>query len=262
MTRYRLERLSLQRAEARRSGLRRVVSPAQERSAHPDEELLAYHGEERGASPSKRRPASSSRIAAKERAFASNVMSGTSSAPCAPPPSRTHATFRARLLLVVYAGLAVALALFALSVIRPPAAKIDETDTQNNTYEGTRDVVNGDFTGPVRVSFADGARYAGVLEEGGFVGQATYIGVGDWTLSGVFTNGYLEGEGYYADNIGSYEGAFTHSLPDGKGIYRSVQGWQYEGDFRNGEITGQGILTFDDGSTLEGAFESGAFREA
>ena len=174
--------------------------------------------------------------------------------------SRSKTTLRARLLLVAYAAAIGLLALFALTAIRLPALDFNQTNAQGTNYQGVRDVVSGDFVGTINITFASGAHYKGAVEESGFSGQATYTGATGWTISGVFTSGYLEGEGTYNDNLGTYEGYFVHSVPDGKGIYISVQGWRYEGDFKTGVITGQGTLTLTSGTVLEGAFIDGVFQ--
>jgi hypothetical protein len=173
---------------------------------------------------------------------------------------RTRTTLLARLLLLVYALAVVLLALFALSVLRPGNTAIDETDARGAFYHGYRDAVSGDFAGTVQISFAGGAAYTGAVGESGFNGRATYTGADGWTISGNFTDGYLDGEGSYSDGLGNYQGAFKHSQPDGKGLYTSTQGWTYEGDFQAGVITGQGNLTLPDGTIITGNFLNGVYQ--
>jgi hypothetical protein len=123
-------------------------------------------------------------------------------------------------------------------------------------------MVTGDYFGTVDVGFASGAKYTGEVEEDGFTGSGSYTGAGGWSISGVFTDGYLEDTGTYSDDKGSYEGSFTKSLPNGQGTYTSTEGWKYVGDFVGGKVTGTGKVVFDDGSELEGTFENGVLQEA
>jgi hypothetical protein len=166
----------------------------------------------------------------------------------------------ARIVLVLYLVLMIVLASYALFLIKPPDVSVLEYDPKGTSYEGVRDVISGDFKGPVAITFADGGRYQGNVAQSGFTGSSTFTGNGGWTISGNFVDGYLNGAGSYKDALGSYNGNFARSIPDGKGLYVSVEGWSYSGDFLAGEVTGMGILTFADGTELIGNFENGIYK--
>jgi hypothetical protein len=164
------------------------------------------------------------------------------------------------------AVLTVALAGIALAAVQQdPYPVKDQSDARGNSFTGVYDPLADGFVGPVQVVFAAGEVYDGGFAENRFNGYGVFEGestndegeLKTWRFEGTFENGRLKGEGSYSDDLGSYEGLFKNSLPDGSGIYRSNSGWRYEGEFLAGRMTGKGTAYLADGSVSKGVFEDG-----
>ncbi|MDR1082756.1 MAG: hypothetical protein LBL27_02675 [Coriobacteriales bacterium] len=162
--------------------------------------------------------------------------------------STTIPSFIPRVLIpLVFVILTLMCVLFALGVIRPPTVEVtDLHDFEDNIYAGEMRPDTEEFVGPVRVWFATGDIYEGIMADGRFAGQGTFIDSDGWTFSGAFTQGRLSGEGSYEDSKGRYEGPFKNSLPEGEGVYHSTEGWSYTGTFKQGSLTDEGTFKFSD----------------
>lgn len=176
--------------------------------------------------------------------------------------TETKGITKTKLMLAIYAICAIMLAVFALSIVPPNPIDYSLSDALGNEFAGTVDALNGDFIDTVTITFKSGAKYSGRLGDEGFNGMGEYIGAdASWSISGEFTSGYLFGLGRYRDNLGAYDGQFSHSLPHGQGTYSSNQGWRYEGEFDNGNISGKGTIYMSDGAELHGIFQYGILVE-
>ena len=162
--------------------------------------------------------------------------------------------------------LSVALASFALGAWQPrqPYLLEGEQDARGNTFSGLYDPTANAYVDTVQVVFSTNEVYEGGLEDNRFNGYGILKGettVDDetfaWRFEGTFVDGRLEGEGSYLDNLGSYVGMFSNSLPNGQGVYRSNNGWRYEGEFLAGMMTGRGTVFLADGTSASGLFEDG-----
>ncbi len=162
--------------------------------------------------------------------------------------------------------LTVSLACFALGVWQAPPYEVEnEVDAKGNSISGLYNPVTEEFVGSAQVVFAAGGVYDGGFEGNRFNGYGIFNGedtledgtVLGWRFEGTFVEGRMEGEGSYSDSLGSYTGTFSHSLPDGYGVYASNSGWRYEGEFQAGSMTGKGTVTLADGSVSTGWFEDG-----
>jgi len=67
-------------------------------------------------------------------------------------------------------------------------------------------------------------------------------------------NGKIE---FADDEIISYEGNWSKSMPHGKGMLIWANGDIYEGNFKSGAMTGDGIMKFNDGTQHSGEFSKG-----
>jgi len=67
-----------------------------------------------------------------------------------------------------------------------------------------------------------------------------------------------EGKIEFADDeILSYEGNWSKSMPHGKGALIWANGDTYEGNFKSGAMTGDGVLKLSDGTEHSGEFTKG-----
>lgn len=167
---------------------------------------------------------------------------------------------------ILTALLTIALAFFALGAIQAPPQELKgEADARDNKITGAYDPTTDSFIGGVKVEFPTGAVYTGDFEGYRFNGYGVFEGEDTneqgetvtWRYEGTFVNGRLSGQGSYIDALGSYQGMFQNSIPEGKGTYTSVSGWTYEGEFQAGCMTGWGTVTLADGTSTSGQFEDG-----
>jgi hypothetical protein len=103
-------------------------------------------------------------------------------------------------ILVVLAT--VALAMYALGTIAIPV-RLHYDDGYGNVYSGR--AARGDFTGAVRIEYADGAVWEGPLKNGQFDGRGRYVSPDGWTFTGEFKDGAVSGAGRFSFQDGSYE---------------------------------------------------------
>jgi hypothetical protein len=57
------------------------------------------------------------------------------------------------------------------------------------------------------------------------------------------------------------EGGYWQQTPNGKGTYKSNDGWVYEGEFVKGDRHGYGKFTYKDGRVFEGYWEHNKFAD-
>ena len=159
----------------------------------------------------------------------------------------------------------VLLAFVAVGFWQPAPYDFDGEDARGTNISGLYNPVSNEFEGTTRVVYPSGLNYEGAFKDHRFNGYGVFKGesTGDdgepfsWRFEGTFEDGHLEGEGSYIDHLGSYEGDFVKSLPQGQGVYTSNSGWSYAGEFVAGMMTGEGTVTFADGNTASGTFEDG-----
>lgn len=106
------------------------------------------------------------------------------------------------------------------------------------------------------LSFADGAVYAGPLDEQGL---ASGHGRMEWPngsyYEGDFVGGLFHGEGHYVGASGQqYQGDYSQGTEQGQGRVTFIDGSEYQGAIARGLLQGHGRLTFVDGSVFEGDF--------
>ena len=77
-------------------------------------------------------------------------------------------------------------------------------------------------------------------------------------ITGVFTNGLLQGEGKQENKDGStYTGGFRNGLRSGQGTYTWPNGTKVTGESKNHFLNGKGTAEYYDGSKYEGDFTEG-----
>jgi hypothetical protein len=97
--------------------------------------------------------------------------------------------------------------LYALGAVAFPQ-RLTSDDGHGNVYSGT--VVRGDYSGIVRIDYADGAVWEGPLKNGQFDGEGLYRSPDGWTFTGAFKDGAANGPGRFDLPDGtSYEGVFV-----------------------------------------------------
>jgi hypothetical protein len=87
-------------------------------------------------------------------------------------------------------ALTLFVALYALGVVAFPQ-HLTSDDGHGDVYSGT--IVRGDYTGIVRIDYADGAVWEGPLKNGQFDGKGRYRSPDGWTFTGVFKDGVAKG---------------------------------------------------------------------
>ena len=80
------------------------------------------------------------------------------------------------------------------------------------------------------------------------------------SYEGEFKNGKKHGNGTMNWDNGKYKGQWKENLPDGEGIYTSVDGSAYEGSWKNGKQHGKGMFFFYNGDFLQGDFLQGDWK--
>lgn len=116
---------------------------------------------------------------------------------------------------------------------RVPGAASYDPRTTHHSYEGN--LKDGRFHGQGRLSYRDGAFYAGT-----------------WNM------GALQGQGTHLDALGNrYEGEFLDGQPHGDGVYRAAEGWTYTGPFKLGQRDGAGKVVEPGGLTYDVVMQMG-----
>ncbi|CAM9641662.1 unnamed protein product [Chrysoparadoxa australica] len=112
--------------------------------------------------------------------------------------------------------------------------------------------------GDMKITFADGATYAGNLVNGRICGQGIYQGPHGECLKGNFENGVLHGQGSFMDTAGQVrDGHWVDGYMHGEGRISSGTQGTYEGDWFQGDKEGKGKLILPGGNTYHGFFLGG-----
>lgn len=88
------------------------------------------------------------------------------------------------------------------------------------------------------VKFQDGTVYRGTTEDGKLISGVLYLKNGD-TYTGSFKDGHFEG----------------------RGVYKSHEGWSFKGNFHRGVAQDQGKLLKDGKVIQAGKYDKGAYQE-
>lgn len=107
---------------------------------------------------------------------------------------------------------------------------------------------NGIYTGYVKNNIPNGK---------GTFSSHDSAGV-EWTLSGNWTNGHINGKcTYISDNGDKYIGEYKNDKKCGKGTYVWFNGDMYTGNYKNDLIEGSGTYTYSYGLKCVGQFKNG-----
>lgn len=154
--------------------------------------------------------------------------------------------------------------------------------TVNGThYKGRFQQNSNTITGSGEVTWANGDRYEGELQDTQPHGQGTFVWANGQRYQGQWVKGTPQGSGQLTFANGnqyqgevvqgvpqgrgtlryasgdSFEGLFEQGQPAGSGIYRWASGQSYEGPWRNGQPEGQGTLRFVNGNQYQGQLVAG-----
>ena len=131
---------------------------------------------------------------------------------------------------------------------------------------GNRTVSEGDLLYSVMntISFPDGDKYVGELNNGLPHGNGTYTYSNGDKYIGVWNNGKYNGKGTYTHSDGrKYVGEFKDNMKHGKGASISF-GNVYIGEWHTNKKNGKGIMTilkdsegFEKGTVYVGSFKNG-----
>lgn len=99
------------------------------------------------------------------------------------------------------------------------------------------------------LSYDNGDSYIGQAVDGVREGYGVYTSLGV-TLSGMWTNNHLNGQGVMQTPNFKYEGGFKNSLRNGFGKEVHKDGKVYEGEFLNGVKHGKMKLTLPNGAYI------------
>ena len=123
------------------------------------------------------------------------------------------------------------------------------------------------YTGEINVTgqhgkgtfeYMDGSKYVGEFTYGLANKEGNYYSADNTPLyHGNLLNGMFDGCGSYNWSSTEYTGEFVNGLPEGKGIYKSKDGWTYDGNFKAGVFDGEGTITDASGDKLTGTWEEG-----
>lgn len=101
--------------------------------------------------------------------------------------------------------------------------------------------------------FPDGSSLRGIWEKGRLVEELEFRSP---ELFLNLTNRQWEKKGNY-EKDGHYEGEIKNGKPEGRGIYKSPDGFSYEGTWKDGIREGMGYLKWPDGTKYSGEFQRG-----
>ncbi len=104
--------------------------------------------------------------------------------------------------------------------------------------------------------FRAGDLLSGVFTEGLLQGEGVLITLNNDTYSGNFKDSVFNGNGVMISNGETYNGRFLNGLIDGEGVYTYKGGDMYEGHFEKGNRQGMGKYTYANGDVFEGNFEN------
>jgi hypothetical protein len=120
------------------------------------------------------------------------------------------------------------------------------------------DVQNGQPNGQGEMTYADGSRYTGQFRDGLRDGQGQMSLTDGLVYEGAFVRDSIDGQGRLAWPDGAvYTGDFVAGKRTGQGVYQWPSGSQYQGRFDDGVIVGPGVFTSADGERYEGDFQNG-----
>ncbi|SPD72053.1 exported hypothetical protein [uncultured Desulfobacterium sp.] len=142
----------------------------------------------------------------------------------------------------------------------------DSIAGDNNSAQGTITFSDGSkYVGQLEegvpqgngnVLFSDGGKYSGEFKNSQLCGQGKMIFPDGAEYIGQFKDGYLDGQGAITfPDGGRYEGGFERDKYQGKGLWFSQSGLSYEGQFKGGKFDGEGVLSLPDGSRYIGQFK-------
>ena len=139
----------------------------------------------------------------------------------------------------------------------PPASGGNEISFQDGArYVG--DVQNGQPNGQGEMAYADGSRYTGQFRDGLRDGQGQMALTDGLIYDGAFERDSINGQGRLTWPDGAiYTGDFIDGKRTGQGVYQWPSGSRYEGRFDDGVIVGPGVFTSADGERYEGDFQNG-----
>lgn len=143
----------------------------------------------------------------------------------------------------------------------PPLAALPSGGSEITFQDGARyvgDVQNGQPNGQGEMTYADGSRYTGQFREGLRDGQGQMTLTDGLVYNGAFERDSINGQGRLTWPDGaSYTGDFIDGKRTGQGVYQWPSGSRYEGRFDDGVIVGPGVFTSADGERYEGDFQNG-----
>ena len=116
-----------------------------------------------------------------------------------------------------------------------------------------RRVLRGGVKEVKEVTYENGAKYEGEIEDGKENGYGTTKWPDGAVYEGEFKNGFWHGQGKMKWANGEvYEGSFMNGLRHGKGKSTRLNGEFYKGDYRDGMKNGEGMYRWADGSVYVG----------
>lgn len=138
-----------------------------------------------------------------------------------------------------------------------PASGGNEISFQDGArYVG--DVQNGQPNGQGEIAYADGSRYTGQFRDGLRDGQGQMALTDGLIYDGAFERDSINGQGRLTWPDGAiYTGDFINGKRTGQGVYQWPSGSRYEGRFDDSVIVGPGVFTSADGERYEGDFQNG-----
>jgi hypothetical protein len=111
------------------------------------------------------------------------------------------------------------------------------------------------------LTWADGSRYEGEVNEGMMHGSGTLVWGDGRKYTGSFSYGLRHGRGSMEElspygSTAKYEGQWVNGLKHGKGVLTDHEG-TYTGEFKNNFISGYGTKAYRDGSKYTGRWKKG-----
>ena len=121
-----------------------------------------------------------------------------------------------------------------------------------------RDVDTPTLSGSGKLTWANGDKFEGTLQNGKRNGKGLFIWANGQRYQGDWVNDMSTGQATVDFTNGDhYEGSVVNASPKGLGSMRYASGDNYRGGFEAGEPNGTGVYVWKNGQTFEGDWKNG-----